>query len=193
MSTTQLLTIIIPSTILVLVIGYLLIQVRKLTLRMQDFQKPAKKISGMGIIVNWNPSREDSSAYTLELYNDTAEQIFNIEAQIELPYRSCSKISWNQDRCESQKSMVIFLVPGGWSDPSLSGQKPTDRAHFLNIWLENKLKPIRLTILYTKTPNRSNFETIEVVFKKEQLTNHLKTRLRSLKAKSNLALVENDE
>lgn len=50
-----------------------------------------------GIIAQWVEAREDKSAYMINIYNDSAERIFNLEVRIEAPYDKFSKLFWKKD------------------------------------------------------------------------------------------------
>jgi hypothetical protein len=135
------------------------------------------KREDVGVVAEWASPREDKSAYLLNIYNDTAERIFNVQVEIEPLYRNLCKLYGKEDKCDPQKSINAFFVPGGWSDPSISGQKPVDRADFVKTWTDNNFLPIKFNVTYTKTPSRQNYEMFEVSFTIENTTKHLKSRL----------------
>ena len=141
---------------------------------------------GQGVVTDWAIPREDRSAYLLELYNDSPNKIFNVEAQINPTYETYCKLFWKNNKIEPEKTLHLFFVPGGWTPISPNA---ANRKHFLEVWLENKLQPITFTIRYTEAPNKANFQTITTEFTTEHLSSHLKRSLAALQSKPNLKAV----
>jgi hypothetical protein len=150
------------------------------------------KRQDVGVVLTWLPTKEDSMAYVLEVYNDTPERIFNIQVHIEPTYQQCTNIFGLFDKCDAQKSIEISFVPGGWIANPKNAEN-INRNNFLELWLQEKLKPIRFTVMYTTTPRKQDFKILEIDFKKEQTAKHMKTRLRQLKTKSSLTLLASEE
>ena len=140
-----------------------------------------------GVVLDWAKARDDRSAYLLSIYNDSAERIFNVEVRIDQEYQMTSKIFWKANKIDSQKSINAFFIPGGWNDSNSASS--TDRGKFLEIWMQNDLKPIKFTVLYTETPSKINHKTVEINFKKEQLSGHFKRRLQGTKTTPHLAVL----
>jgi hypothetical protein len=150
------------------------------------------KRQDVGVVLTWLPTKQDSMAYVLEVYNDTPEKIFNVQVHIEPTYQQCTNIFGLFDKCDAQKSIEISFVPGGWAANPKNAEN-INRNNFLELWLQEKLKPIKFTVMYTTTPRKQDFKILEIDFKKEQAAKHMKTRLRQLKTKSNLTLLSSDE
>lgn len=140
-----------------------------------------------GVVGEWAKTRVDRSAHLLSVYNDTPDRIFNVKVTISPEYQAYSKVFHKANKIDSQKALNVFFVPGGWNAANTA--TPIDRSQFLRCWLDQKLKPIIFTVMYTETPSRINFKSIEVPFKKEQLTEPMKRRLELLKVSPQLAVV----
>lgn len=136
----------------------------------------------------WLASREDRSAYVLQIYNDLPQILHNIDVTIDKRYMKFARIHAKNKRCDPEKTHQSFLVFGGWN--SMETEVETDRGSFLKIWLQDKLKPIPVTITYTLGPSPLSEKTsLKVEFKKEQLTSHLKNRLRRITEKPELTIL----
>ena len=140
-----------------------------------------------GVSLKWSPPREDKSAYLLILLNDFPEQIYNITTSVESTYQKCTSIYSQSQNCEPQKSIDIFFLPAIWAD---NNSEPTIfRDEFIKLWLESKLKPIEITVQYTRTPTiNDNYETAKIFFTRDNLTKHLKTSIQT--AKTRLTVVQ---
>jgi hypothetical protein len=150
------------------------------------------KRQGTGVVLTWLATKEDSMAYVLEIYNDTPDKIFNIQVHIDPTYQQCANIFGIFDKCDPQKSIEISFVPGGWITNPKNAEN-INRNNFLELWLQEKLKPIKFTVMYTITPRKQDFKILEVDFKKEQAARHMKTRLQQLKSKVSLTLLPSEE
>jgi len=141
-----------------------------------------------GVIAKWAPPREDKAAYLLTIYNDTPEKIYNISLTVESKYKDCSQVLFENSTCESQKQVLGFFVPGGWSRQA---DLMTSRDHFVALWIQNKLNPIKFTISYTKTPISSDQkQKIEIIFDRTCLTQHLTNKIRNYHRKTTLKSVD---
>jgi len=140
-----------------------------------------------GVTLQWASPREDKSAYLLTLFNDFPQTIHNIGVVIEQTYSSCASVYSQVTRCESQKSINLFFLPAilGASDSDTS----VFRDEFIKIWLENKLKPVEITVRYTQGPTvNDNYETVKIYFTRDDATKHLKTAIQN--AKTRLTVVQ---
>ena len=140
-----------------------------------------------GVSLKWAFPREDKSAYLLVLLNDFPEPIYNIVISVESIYQKCTSIYSQSQKCDPQKSIDIFFLPAIWAD---NNSEPTIfRDEFIKLWLESKLKPIEITIQYTRTPTiNDNYETAKIFFTRDNLTKHLKTSIQT--AKTRLTVVQ---
>jgi len=135
------------------------------------------KREDVGVIVKWAPAREDKAAYLLTIYNDTPEKIYNLSIEIDKEYSSVSQIHFEQSSCESQKQVLAFFMPGGWSKQA---DKMTSRDGFVAAWMKNKLKPLKFTVKYTTSPIASDDPTkIEIEFNRTHLTKHMANKIRN--------------
>lgn len=141
-----------------------------------------------GVTIRWSAPREDKSSYLLKLNNDLPDAIHNVSVSIEEQYKECATIHSKADSCPSQKSLSIFLLPGIWANNS--SEPTTARSKFIDIWLENKLKPIKITVKYTKSPDfTDSVQILEAYFTKDNLTNHFKSAIQSSKTRLTLVSV----
>lgn len=140
-----------------------------------------------GITLKWASPREDKSAYLLALFNDFPETIHNIAVSIDPIYAACTSLHSQTERCESQKSVNLFFLPAIFGENN--SEPAIFREEFIKLWLENKLKPIEITVKYTRDPTiNDNYETAKIYFTRDNLTRHLRTAIQS--AKTRLTIVQ---
>lgn len=137
--------------------------------KIEKYQRPY-----VGLILNWEPCREDKAAYLLKIYNDSSETIYNISIEFDSRYTDCSGLFIKRDICEPEKSLNLFFIPGGWTDLN---SEESNREKFTKVWVQNNLEPIKFTVKYTKTPLKDNFLTGEINFTTEQLSKHLERKI----------------
>lgn len=137
-----------------------------------------------GVVAQWEAPKENTNSYVIQIYNDSPEKVFNVQVEVESKYRNQVKILWKQNAIEAQKDVRAYFVPGGWNEKT--NELATDRARFLEVWLNNGLKPIQFTVKYTKTPASQQIETVNLFFEAHHISGHLKRRLAALQARGNL-------
>lgn len=133
-----------------------------------------------GVLAKWAPPREDKAAYLLTIYNDTPETIHNISVEIEERYRSVCKIFFEKSQCDPQKQVLVFFIPGGYSKET---DLMTSRNGFVTSWMKNKLEPIKFVVKYSKTPIAGDFQEMELLFNRTNLTKHLANKIRTIHKK----------
>jgi len=113
-----------------------------------------------GLVARWLAPKENCSSYELSLYNDGSEKFFNIDLIIPDRYKNNCYIQKDSTILDPEADLSIFLFPS--------------RQDFADLWIEDLIEPIILTLTYTETPLRKDYRTITIPFKINHTSKHFK-------------------
>ena len=133
-----------------------------------------------GVTIKWDKAREDKAAYRMIVYNDLPERVFNVSVEIDEAYREVMTLYCDNSTCDAQKHINAFFLPGAWAVKT--DEAPIARQRFCEIWLKNKLEPIKFIVKYTKSPTlERGYERLELYFATDNLTKHFRSSLQASK------------
>lgn len=143
-------------------------QLINLASKLEDIEKQmdAYKRPRTGLLARWTPPKEDESAYTLSIYNDTNQRVFNVDIIIPKQYKAL---------CQTYVA-ANFIDPDSWLEISMIPK----RQEFAQLWFAESFKPVMFNVQYTEVPSFENPRLCPAPFRVSYAAKHFSEYLKRL-------------